>query len=339
MPCMVVVGGFWGDEGKGKIISYLAVKDQIDIGVRGGAGPNAGHTVVLEGRTFKLRMLPSTFSNKKCRLLVGAGVAVNPQVFLDEVAVTETKGRVGLDPACSVIENRHIEFDRSSHHLAKEVGSTGTGTGPCNAERVQRVARTARDFPELAEYLADVSGVVNEVLDRGGKVLAEGTQGTFLSLYHGTYPYCTSKDVTASTVCGDIGIGPTRVDQVLVVYKAYVTRVGGGPLPDEISTGEAEKRGWLEVASVTGRIRRAAPFNFELAKKSASLNSATQAAVTKLDILYPACRGGRSWSDLPVEARRFLDKAEEKIGIPVTLIGTGPDAKDLIDRRVEKGVV
>ena len=82
MPCKVVVGGFWGDEGKGKIISYLALRDKVDIGVRGGVGPNAGHTVQFEGKTYKLRMVPSIFINEKARLLIGAGVLVNPKIFL-----------------------------------------------------------------------------------------------------------------------------------------------------------------------------------------------------------------------------------------------------------------
>ncbi|MFQ5761575.1 MAG: adenylosuccinate synthetase [Candidatus Bathyarchaeia archaeon] len=333
MPSTVVVGGFWGDEGKGKIISYLAVEDKIHIGVRGGVGPNAGHTVIHRGQRFKMRMLPSTFLNPECRLLVGPGVLVNPQVFLEEVKLTNSEHRAALDGNCAMIEPRHVEADKGSGYLSKTIGTTGTGTGPCNMDRVQRVAKTAKDMPELARFIADVAGEVNEALDAGRNVLVEGTQGTHLSVYHGTYPYCTSKDVAAASICGDVGIGPKRVDEVLVVFKGYVTRVGGGDLPGELSTEEAEKRGWLEVATVTGRTRRSAPFNMELAKRSVMLNSATQAAITKFDAVFPECKGVKNADGLSSPAKRFVEEVESQLKIPVTLIGTGPDLEDIVDLR------
>jgi adenylosuccinate synthase len=318
LVCTVIVGGFWGDEGKGKIISYMALKDKVKIGVRGGVGPNAGHTVQYQGRTLKLRMLPSAAVNPDAMLLVSAGVLVDPARFLKEVEDLNARSRAGLDANCAIIEPRHVEADRASNHLAGKIGTTGTGTGPCNADRVQRRAVVARDIPELQEFLIDVALEVNEAIDRGENVLIEGTQGTYLSLYHGTYPYVTSKDVTASSICGDVGVGPTKVDEVIVVFKAYVTRVGQGPLPGEITEEEAKKRGWAEIATVTGRKRRAAPFNFELARRSAMLNGATQVAVTKLDVLYPECKGARNYDKLPSEAKKFISKVEDAIGIPVT---------------------
>ncbi|MEM0050176.1 MAG: adenylosuccinate synthetase, partial [Candidatus Bathyarchaeia archaeon] len=181
----------------------------------------------------------------------------------------------------------------------------------------------------------DVPLEVNNAIDSGENVLIEGTQGTFLSLWHGTYPYVTSKDVTASAACSDVGVGPKKVDEVVVVFKAYVTRVGAGPLPGEIPWEEAERRGWAEIASVTGRRRRAAPFNFDLAKRAVMLNSATQAALTKIDVLFPECRGARSFSDLSAEAKEFIRRIEDEIKVPVTLIGTGPETLDIVDRRFE----
>jgi len=335
MVCTVVVGGFWGDEGKGKIVSYLALRDKVKIGVRGGVGPNAGHTVRYQGETFRLRMLPSALVNPKARLLLGAGVLVDPARFLEEVETFKVRGRVGLDPNCAVIEPKHLEADRSGHFSGK-IGTTGTGTGPCNSDRVQRKAKTAREIPELQEFLSNVALEVNEALDEGENVLVEGTQGTFLSLYHGTYPYVTSKDVTASAICSDVGLGPTRVDEVLIVFKAYVTRVGQGPLPGELSQEEAERRGWAEVATVTGRRRRAAPFNLELARKAVMLNGATQAAITKLDVLYPECRGVTAYEKLPEEAKAFVGKIEEALGIPVTILGTGPEVLQIVDLTRQK---
>ncbi|RLI37212.1 adenylosuccinate synthetase [Candidatus Bathyarchaeota archaeon] len=332
MPCTVVVCGFFGDTGKGKIISYLALKDRVSVAVRAGVGPNAGHTVVYGGKTYKLRMLPSAFVYEGCRLLIGPGVLINPDVLLKEVEVTKSEGRVGVDPLCAIIEPKHIEADRGGH-LASKIRTTGSGTGPCNADRALRRAKVARDIPELEKFLTDVPLEVNRAIDDGENVLIEGTQGTFLSLYHGTYPYCTSKDVTASAACSDVGVGPKKVDDVILVLKAFTTRVGAGPLPNEISWEEAERRGWAEVASVTGRRRRAAPFNFDLAKRAVMLNSATQAAVTKIDVLFPECKGVKSYDKLSDGAKSFIERIEDEIGIPVTLIGTGPEVWEVVDRR------
>jgi len=230
-----------------------------------------------------------------------------------------------VDPQCAVIEPRHIEADKKGH-LAKTIKTTGSGTGPCNAERALRTVKLARDMPELAKYLTDVPAEVNGAIDAGENVLIEGTQGTYLSLFHGTYPYCTSKDVTASAACSDLGVGPTKINDVIAVFKAYTTRVGGGPLPNELSWEEAEKRGWAEIATVTGRRRRAAPFNYELAKRAVMLNGATQLAITKIDVLFPECKGVKFYGKLS-------QKVEKEIKVPVTLVGTGPGALEIVDKR------
>ncbi|MEM3084114.1 MAG: adenylosuccinate synthetase [Nitrososphaerales archaeon] len=332
MPTTVVVGGFFGDEGKGKIISYLSLKDIPAIAVRGGVGPNAGHTFVLNGEVHKVRMLPSAVLSKETRLMIGAGVLIDPQILLGEIEKYDAHDRLFIDGQCGVIERNHIERDQGQE-LKGRIGTTGAGTGPANADRVMRTLHLARDFKELSLYLDDVSNAINFALDRNEKVLVEGTQGTFLSLYHGTYPYVTSKDVTASAICADVGLGPKRVDQVILVFKAYVTRVGAGPLENELSKEEAQKRGWFEVATVTGRERRAAPFNFELARKAIALNSATQLAITKLDVMYPECAHVREYHRLSDSAKAFIEQVEKNTKVPVTLIGTGEDVYDTIDRR------
>jgi adenylosuccinate synthase len=332
LACTVVVDGFFGDGGKGKIVSYLVVADDVAVCARGGVGPNAGHTVVKDGVTFKLRMVPCGFVNPDTRLLIGPGVVVNPEVVLKEVEELGIHGRFGIDPQCAIIEPKHIEADKRGH-LKEKIGTTGTGTGPCNADRALRVAKMAKEIPEFKCFISDVPRELNDALDSGANVILEGTQGTYISLYHGTYPYVTSNDVCASAICSDVGVGPTRVDEVVLVFKAYVTRVGAGYLAGEISAEEAKKRGWDEYGTVTGRQRRAAPFNFDLAKRAAMLNGATQLAVTKLDVLYPDCKSTHELSDLNPEAVAFIEKIEEEIGLPVTLIGTGPGVKEVIDRR------
>ncbi len=332
MPATVVVGGFFGDEGKGKIISYLALKDKPAIAVRGGVGPNAGHTFVLNGEVHKVRMLPSALLSKETRLLIGAGVLINPEVLLNEIEQYNAHDRVFIDSQCGIIESRHIEMDNSDD-LKGRIGTTGSGTGPANADRARRTLHLAREMNEFTLYLDDVSNSINFALDRNENVLVEGTQGTFLSLYHGTYPYVTSKDVTASSICADVGLGPKRVDEVLLVFKAYVTRVGVGSLENEISKEEAKKRGWFEVATVTRRERRAAPFNFELAKKAISLNSATHLAITKLDVMFPECAHVHVYDKLSDNAKHFIEQVEKNTGLQVALIGTGEDVYDTIDMR------
>ncbi|MBD3207714.1 adenylosuccinate synthetase [Candidatus Bathyarchaeota archaeon] len=332
MSCTVIVDGFYGDGGKGKIVSYLAVADDIAICARGGVGPNAGHTVVKDGVTYKLRMVPCGFVNDKTLQLIGSGVVVNPDVFLKEIKETGIEGRIGIDPQCAIIEPKHIELDNEGY-LKEKIGTTGTGTGPCNSDRALRVAKLARDIPDLEPYLMDVPILVNEALENGENVVLEGTQGTYLSLYHGGYPFVTSNDVCASAICSDVGVGPTLVDEVVMVCKSYVTRVGEGPLDGEISFEEAKKRGWDEYGTVTGRQRRAAPFSYTLAKRAAILNGATQIAITKMDILYPSTKGLQNYKELPEEAKSFVGEVEEKVGLPVTLIGTGPAVEEVIDRR------
>lgn len=331
MPCTVIVGAFWGDEGKGKIISYLALKDKLDFCVRTGS-VNAAHTVWMEGNRYALHMVPAAFLNSECRLLIAAGANVHVKRFFEEVDLTKVKGRIGIDEKASIIEEKHSIQDRTSAHL-KGLGTTGWGVGPALEERARRTAKLAKDIPELQPFLADVTTEINEGIDTGKQVLLEGTQGFMLSLFHGTYPYVTGRDTGAAAICSEAGIGPTRVDNVLIVYKAFITRVGAGPLPGEISKEEAKRRGWFETAAGTGRDRRSAPFNFDLARKNAKINGATQAAVTKLDCIFPECKGVRKFDALSKIGKEFINEVEKETGIPVVLIGTGPEALDIIDRR------
>jgi adenylosuccinate synthase len=331
MPCTVITGAFWGDEGKGKIISYLALKDKLDVCLRTGS-VNAAHTVWYKGNRYALHMVPAAFLYEKCRLLIGAGSNVHVAKFLEEVEATNVKNRIGIDHQASIIEEKHSIQDKTNAHL-KGLGTTGWGIGPAIEDRVRRTAKLAKDIPELQPYLTDVATEVNNAIDAGKKVLLEGTQGLMLSLFHGTYPYVTGRDTSASAICSEAGVGPTKVDNVLVVFKAFVTRVGTGPLPGELTKEEALKRGWFETAAGTGRDRRSAPFNFEIARKAVTINGATQTALTKLDVLFPECKGVREYDKLPKEAKQFINEIEKQIGISVVLIGTGPEALDIIDRR------
>lgn len=336
MPATILVGGFWGDEGKGKIVSHLAFSDKPKIIARGGVGPNAGHTVEAKGKKYGVRMIPSGFVYPDAKLLIGAGVLVNPNVFLKEVESVGISDRVRLDKRCSIIEEVHINADKGDSHLKDKIGSTGTGCGPANRDRVMRVAKQAQEIEELSGFITDVPLEVNEAVDRGENVLVEGSQGFGLSLFYGTYPFVTSKDTTASMMASDVGIGPTKVSEVVIVFKTFPTRVGAGPFPTEMSQEEAEKLGIIEYGTVTGRRRRIGYWDGEYARYSAMINGATQVAITGIDKLEKECYGATEWTQLTKKAKNFIEKVEDDVKVPVTMISTGPDLEQIIDLRDEK---
>jgi adenylosuccinate synthase len=335
MSCTIIVGGFFGDEGKGKIVAHIAHKDRPVIISRGGVGPNAGHTVKVGDREYGVRMVPSGFVYKEAKLCIGSGVLVNPVVLKQEVESLGVKGRVFVDKRCGVITEDHIRRDKSSDHLSKTIGSTGSGCGPANSDRVMRVSPQAKDVPELAEYLMDVPLAIDNELKKGNPVLLEGTQGFGISLYYGTYPFVTSKDTSASQIAADNGVGPTRIDDVIVVFKAYPTRVGEGPFSTEMSTATSDAMGIQEFGTVTRRKRRVGGWDGQMARYSAMINGCTQAAITGIDRVDSACFGVTEYSKLTKKAKDFIKSAEDDIGAPVTLISAGPDISQIIDLRKE----
>jgi len=198
---------------------------------------------------------------------------------------------------------------------------------------------------------------INNAIDEGKKILIEGTQGFGLSLYHGTYPYVTSKDTTASAMLSDVGIGPKHVNDVILVLKAYTTRVGNGAFWNEPTNKENnennknkqekekkygqtlddlkiyEKLSQIkEWGAVTKRPRRVVPFDFELAKRSAKINSATMLALTNIDRLFD-CAGVKKFNDLPEDAKKFIKVIENEINVKVKIISTGREYSDTIDLR------
>jgi adenylosuccinate synthase len=325
----ILVGGQYGDEGKGKIISHLALTDDPDVIARGGVGPNAGHEVNYNGKRYPLRLVPCGFVNERSRLLIGAGVFVNPEIFMKELDLINAHKRCFIDFRAGLITKEHIERDGASEN-SKKIGTTKTGCGPAVSDRVNRVGRTVADAPELKPYLTDVVKEVNNAEN----VMVEGTQGFMLSVLYGTYPFVTSKDTSASTIAADVGLGPTKIDEVIMVIKSYTTRVGSGPLRDELAADAAKARNMQEYGTVTGRARRTSPdLHFDDLRLAATVNGATQIAMTKIDVRFPGNNGIREYSKLTKEAKAFVEDTERKMGVPITLVGTGPDALDIIDRR------
>jgi adenylosuccinate synthase len=335
MSCTIIVGGNFGDEGKGKIVSHVAHTDKPTIISRGGVGPNAGHTVMVGEKKFGVRMCPSGFVYPDARLMIGTGVLVDPRVFFKEVDVLGVDGRVFIDKRCAIIDENHIAEDKSNIHLSQKVGSTGTGCGPANRDRAMRVARLARDLPELSKYLVDVPLEINTALDADENIVLEGTQGFGISLYYGSYPFVTSKDTSASQMAADNGVGPTRIDDVIVVFKAFPTRVGEGPFSTEMSSSQAQDLGIQEFGTVTGRERRIGNWDGEMARYASMINGATQVALTGVDHIDPSCFGATTYSQLTKPVLDFLEQVETDTGCPVSLISTGPEMSQIIDLRSE----
>ncbi len=330
----ILTGGFYGDEGKGKIVGYLAVCDKPSLVVRAGSGPQAGHTVTPK---IKVTQVPSGLVNRTAKLLIGRGTLVSPEVFLKEVKENKLDGRIFVDSGCTIIEQKHIKAEED---LVKRVGSVGTGVGPARADRVMRSAKLAKDVPELKKYVVDGVGLIQKTLSKKQNVLIEGVQGYGLSLLDSKYyPFVTSQDTTASQFAADAGVGPLAVDNVVVVFKAYLSRVGADPNFKEWSEAKAQKLGIEEHGSVSGRKRKLGDFDIDMAASAINANSGNVFALTCLDRLFPGNENITEYKKLTPQAQKFIRDLEGKLKKKTSyftkfhIISTGPDIYDVIDLR------
>ena len=328
----IVIGGQFGSEAKGKVISFLA--DEFDLAVRTGS-PNAGHTVFKDANIYRLQQIPATFVNKKCVLYIGAGALINPDILRKEVEHTNTKERLFIDPQAGIIEEKHL---LQEGELVQKIGSTGKGCGAALADRIWR-----KDFKLAKDVLkdfqiVDVAEMINQGIDDGKNVLIEGTQGFGLSLYHGIYPFVTSRDTNAANFLAEAGISPRLASEIILVIRTYPIRVAGnsGPLPNEITWKELSDRIGKEVeetTTVTKKIRRVAEFDIEIVKKAILVNRPTQIALQFLNYLYPLDENKKTWGSLNQESKTYIENLERDLGVPITLIGTGQSNEAMIDRR------
>jgi len=328
----IVIGGQFGSEAKGKVVSFIA--NEFDVAVRTGS-PNAGHTVFKDGEMYRLQQIPATFVNPKCVLCIGAGAIINPDILRKEVEKTETRNRLFIDPQAGIIEKKHL---LQEDEIVKKIGSTGKGCGAALADRIWR-----KDFKLAKDVLKDfqirdVAELINQKIDEGKNVLIEGTQGFGLSLYHGIYPFVTSRDTNAANFLAESGISPRLANEIILVIRTYPIRVAGnsGPLPNEITWQELSKRIGKrveEITTVTGKVRRVAEFDIEVVKKAIMVNRPTQIALQFLNYLFPNDEGKNSWNSLSQEARAYIEKLERDLGVPITLIGTAQSNEGMIDRR------
>ena len=335
MANLALVGTQWGDEGKGKIVDWLAV--HFDVVARYQGGNNAGHTVIHNGRKYVLHLLPSGILRPEKVCIIGNGVVVDPQALFAEIdeltaAGIDTRGRLWISERAHLIlpYHRGIELGSEERRGADRIGTTSRGIGPCYQDKMARSGIRAIDCTmpsilarkvaanvhvvnqilgtlyeregfdaeeitatysacgeRLKEYLADTSLWLNNAMDEGKRVLFEGAQGTHLDIDHGTYPFVTSSNATAGGVCNGVGIGPSRVDGVIGVTKAYTTRVGAGPFPSELEGALADRlrQTGQEFGATTGRPRRCGWFDAVAVRYAVRVNACDLLVVTKMDVL------------------------------------------------------
>lgn len=329
MAATVVVDALWGDSGKGKIAAWYAQKLQASFAVRAGTGTNAGHSLYLsEDKIIKTRQIPLAFQYPGTSLRVGSGVVVNPQIFLQEIKEYGLAKRTKIDYRCAIVEPKYIEMEQNNTHLTGTIGTTASGTGQTRAAFILRSARQAKEIPELANYVTDVAKELNEACQAGQDVIIESSQGTYLSLaLSPDYPYVTSDNVTTAASIDDVGLNWKHLKRVVMVVKALPSRVGGGPMPGEISVEEIHSRGIEEYGVNTGRLRRKGELDFELLRYAAMLNGPTEIALTFTDHFDPEITGS---SKITPKVKDLIKKVEKACEAPVTLVETGKLYSNLI---------
>ena len=334
MPAIAVIGGQWGDEGKGKIVDMLAEK--ADMVVRFSGGSNAGHTVINPYGEFKLHLVPSGIFYPKAICVIGNGVVVEPEVLLKEIAELQSykvdTNHLFISDRAHLVMPYHIALDGLEEDArgSAAIGTTRRGIGPVFADKIARQGIRCGDLLDketllvrlrselerkntlltrvygakpfsldeiyqqccrwgerLAPFIRQTELMLDEALRKGALVLLEGAQGTLLDPDFGSYPYVTSSSPIAGGACVGAGISPNKVKRILGVFKAYTTRVGGGPMPTELKdeTGDLIRERAKEYGATTGRPRRCGWFDAVAGRFSARLNGLTGVVLTRLDVL------------------------------------------------------
>ncbi len=335
MSVTIVVGGQWGDEGKGKIVDLLS--KQADIVARYQGGANAGHSIVLKGERYVLHLIPSGILHPQTTCIIGNGVVLDPEVLFEEIDFLASKGvsvsgRLLISHRAHLIMPYHKLLDHAQEDQSnlEKIGTTGRGIGPAYVDKVNRSGirivdlldqdtlihkiqqnidqknqilekiyqRSRLDAEKIMEqylsfdkkmdsFITDTSIFLDDAIRSQKKILVEGAQGTFLDIDFGTYPYVTSSSPIAGGACIGLGIGPTRVDRVIGIVKAYTTRVGHGPFPTEFSEQMSQHMRELggEFGATTGRPRRCGWFDAVMVRYAARINGLDCLALTKLDVL------------------------------------------------------
>ena len=333
MTVFALIGGQWGDEGKGKVIDYLAEKAEMVIRFSG--GDNAGHTVINDNGTFKLHLVPSGIFNFRATCIISNGMVVNPQALLTELSELNAHGvdtsRLFISDRAHIIMPYHILLDGLEEERRGQgaLGTTRKGIGPAFTDKTARIGIRAEDLldkdillqrlkpvlelknliltkiyqhpplvleevirqyslygEQLGPLIRNTGPMIHRAAEEGKFILLEGAQGSLLDTDFGTYPYVTSSSPLAGGGSLGSGIGPMKFNRVLGVFKAYITRVGGGPMPTELinKTGELIREKAHEFGTTTGRPRRCGWFDAVAGRHSVQINSISDIALTHLDI-------------------------------------------------------
>ena len=334
MGNVAVIGAQWGDEGKGKIVDWLS--ERADAVVRFQGGHNAGHTLVVDSKTYKLSLLPSGIVREKLSV-IGSGVVVDPWALLKEIekiseqGITVSPDKLVLADNASLILDIHQKIDlaREKKRGKNKIGTTGRGIGPAYEDKVARrgirvadldnpdqvlskledqfayhnifladadeeiasVEKTFKDLmaisDDIRQFAQPVWKKMDELRAQGSRILFEGAQGVMLDVDHGTYPFVTSSNTVAGQAAAGAGTGPTSINYVLGITKAYTTRVGSGPFPTELldEIGQTLGERGHEFGVVTGRKRRCGWFDAVMVKQAIKTSGITGIALTKMDVL------------------------------------------------------
>lgn len=334
----VIVGMQFGSEGKGKIAALLA--SNYGASVRVGA-PNAGHTIIHKNISYKMRTIPCAWINDKCKLYIGAGGLINLEVLEKEMMDVnqDLTTRLGIDLNAGIVTRDDIKAEEEAK-MYETIGSTCEGIGEAMARKIlRRTAVTAKDVKELLPYLVNAGDELNAMVDINMPILVEGTQGFGLSLNHGYYPYVTSRDVLVSSMLGECGLAPQTVRRVIGVVRTYPIRVHGesGPMGADELTWEqvAAESGYAhlhETTTVTKRTRRVSRMNYDLLHAAIRANRPTEIALMFADYINHVDRGVSDWSMLSSKSKTAIESLEKTMGVPITIISTGPKPEETIFR-------
>ena len=310
---VVVMGAQWGDEGKGKIVDYLAQDAKYVCRFAGGA--NAGHTIVVDGKKYALHQVPSGILYPGKTVFLGSGMVIDPEALFAELKMLsdngiDWEGRVFISDRAHIVLPGYREMDKKRDAARKRpIGTTGRGIGTTYSQKSERdgirladldweekmndVDQADKDF--LAPYMErllsmriDIAAKMWEI--RNENILFEGAQGAMLDIDSGTYPYVSSGASGSYGASSGSGIGPRNLDKIYGVFKAYETRVGNGPMPTEFNAdSEGELCDYVrktgnEFGVTTGRARRCGYLDLVALRYACHVNSIDSLVLTHLDV-------------------------------------------------------
>lgn len=340
---LAVVGGQYGSEGKGVVVGHLA--DRFDVHVRVG-GPNAGHSVAVDGTVYKMQIIPVGWINPNATLILGRGMLVNLDQLAKEVELvrkvdSSITDRLFIDKRAGVLSATHHEAEGGTEgELHQRIGSTGEGVGEARLARVSRDTERFRFVYQEAEKCggkdwsladmldSDTPYTLRNAWDEGRPILLEGTQGMGLSLIHGPWPYCTSADTSAAQLAADAGISARAINRIVLVIRTYPIRVAGnsGPMKNELTWQEISNRVGKEVierTTVTKKVRRIGEWDHDLVDQAVVINAPTSLALMFADYLSPDDEGVTEYGDLSPRTLDFIAYLEKGFATPVSMVGTG----------------